>query len=136
MGKVVVGFCYQSHKDFENVSIDESVSVYVSVPRIASDSSESIEVTIIQHDTVTATYIRVHHVSICFTLTFVQGHTYLNHENNKGSITSETVQARPIKFPVKIVRIKVYIILASPMTLTVTQGYNCVDKRDTFLLVV
>ena len=36
-----------------------------------------------------------------------QGHADLNHENNKHSILSETVQATPIKFAVKIVRLKV-----------------------------
>ena len=31
-------------------------------------------------------------------LAFIQGHSYLNHETNKCSIISETVQAMPIKF--------------------------------------
>ena len=44
-------------------------------------------------------------------LPFMQGHTYLNHENNNCSIISETVQAMLIKFPVKIVRLKVYNII-------------------------
>ena len=39
---------------------------------------------------------------IILTLTFIEGHKYLNHENNKGLIISETVQAMPIKFVVKI----------------------------------
>ena len=36
-------------------------------------------------------------------LTCIQGHTDLNHENNKCLILSETVQAMPVKFAVKIV---------------------------------
>ena len=47
---------------------------------LASDSSETIEVTIIKLGTVTASEIRMHHVLIMLTLTF-QGHTYLNREN-------------------------------------------------------
>ena len=39
--------------------------------------------------TVTASYMRMHHVLIILTLTFIQGHTYLDHENNKCSIISE-----------------------------------------------
>ena len=35
--------------------------------------------------------------------------TYLNHENNKYLIISETIQAMPIKFAVNIVRLKFYI---------------------------
>ena len=39
-----------------------------------------------------------------------QDHTDLNHENNKGLIISETIQAMPIRFAVKIVQLKVYMI--------------------------
>ena len=35
----------------------------------------------------------MHHMLIILTLTFIQGHTDLNRENNKCSIISETVQA-------------------------------------------
>ena len=38
--------------------------------------------------------------------------TDFNHEHNKCSIISETVQAIPIKFTVKIVRLEVYIIIS------------------------
>ena len=37
-----------------------------------------------------------------------KGHVYLNHESNKCSIVLETVQAMPIKFAVKIVRIRIF----------------------------
>ena len=46
----------------------------------------------------------MYHVAHLFTLTFIQGHTDLNHENNKCSIISETVEAMPMAFSVKIVR--------------------------------
>ena len=45
----------------------------------------------------------MHHVLIILTLTFMQGHTNLNHENNKCSIISDFVQAIPVRFAVKIV---------------------------------
>ena len=47
----------------------------------------------------------MHHVLIILTLTFIQGHIDLNHENNKCSIISEIFQALPIKFFVQIVRL-------------------------------
>ena len=74
---------------------------------LASDSSETVEVIIIKLDTVTASDMLMHHVLIILILTFTQGHTYLNHENNKCSIISETVQATTITFDVKVVRLKV-----------------------------
>ena len=58
---------------------------------------------IIKLGTVTASDMRMHHMLIILTLTFIQGHTDLNHENNKCLIILETVQAMPIKFAVKIV---------------------------------
>ena len=54
----------------------------------------------------------MHNVLIMLALTFIQGHTDLNHEHNKCSIISETVQAMPIAFDVKIVRLKVYTIVS------------------------
>ena len=60
---------------------------------LASDSSETIEVIIIKLGTVTALTMVMHHVLIILTLTFIQGHTDLNHENNKCSIISETDQS-------------------------------------------
>ena len=40
------------------------------------------------------------------------------------------LKAMPIKFVVNIVRLKVYITIASRMTLTFTQDYDCVSKLD------
>ena len=58
---------------------------------LASDSSETIEVMIIKLGTVTASDMLLHHVLIILTLTFIQGNTDVNHENNKGLIISETI---------------------------------------------
>ena len=52
---------------------------------------------------VAASDMRMRHMLIILTLIFIQGHTELNHENSKCLIISETVQAMPIKFVVKIV---------------------------------
>ena len=78
---------------------------------LASDYSETIEV-IIKLGTVTASDMRMHRVLIILTLTFIQGHTDFNHENNKCLIISETVQAMPIMFAVKLVRLKAYKIFS------------------------
>ena len=43
-------------------------------------------------------------------------------------IISVTVQAMAIKFAVKIVRLKVYMTIASPMTVTFIQGHKCVSN--------
>ena len=77
----------------------------------------------------------MHHVLIILTLTFIQGHKDLNNENEKCSITSETVQALPITLAVKIVRRKVYIIVSqfdvlapqsrSPVRLKLDKCLNC-----------
>ena len=78
--------------------------------------SETAEVIIVQLGTVTASSAtRIHHVSIISTLTFLQGHTDLNRESNTCSISLETVQfqAMPIKFVMKVIRPKVYIIFFS-----------------------
>ena len=54
---------------------------------IASDSLEIIKAIIIKLGTETASDImRMHHMLIILTLTSIQGHTDLNHENNKYSI--------------------------------------------------
>ena len=67
---------------------------------LASDSSEPVKVTIITLGTETTSDMALHQVLIILTLTFIQGHTDINHENHKCSIFSETetVQAIPIKF--------------------------------------
>ena len=53
----------------------------------------------------------MHHMSIIVNLTFIQGHTDLDHENNKCSTIAETFEAIRIKFAVKIVRLKDYDII-------------------------
>ena len=67
----------------------------------------------------------MHHVLNILAMTFIQGHTDLNHENNKCLIISENIQAMPIKFAVKIVRLKINMTIVSPMILTFTsQGHD------------
>ena len=74
---------------------------------LASHSSGPIEVIIIKLDTVTASDMTMHHVFHYIALTFIQGHTDLNHDNSKCPIISETVQAIPMRFAVKMLRVKV-----------------------------
>ena len=73
---------------------------------LTSDSSETVEIIIVKLGTVTAWDMRMHHVLIILTLTFIQGHTDLNHEKNKCFIISETIKnlfkVLPITFAVKI----------------------------------
>ena len=68
-------------------------------------SGSSSKVIISRLGTVTASDMKMHHVLMILTLTFIQGHTDLNHEKNNCSIISETCQAMPIKFAVRIVRL-------------------------------
>ena len=75
-------------KKFKIDKAKVSVCVYVS---FANDSSETVEVIIIKLGTVTASDMRMHHVLIILALPFIQGHTDLNHENNKCLIISETI---------------------------------------------
>ena len=79
---------FSSQKDSEKVNIDEAV-ICLSVASHISVTSEAI---VIKLDTVTASVIRIQHVLIVLTLPFIQGHTNLNHENNKCLIISEVVQ--------------------------------------------
>ena len=54
-----------------------------------------------------------------------------NHENIKGLIISETIisiKAMPLKFTLQIVRLKVYMTIAS----TFIQGQKCVSNWITF----
>ena len=91
------------------------VSYYLSVPHkrfLLKSSSSNLSM-------VTATDMRMPQVLI------IQGHTYLNHKNNKCSIISETVQAPPITFAVKIIRLKVYEIVSQFSDL---QGHNCISN--------
>ena len=71
---------------------------------LTGDAPETIEVIII--GMVRTSDMVMHHVLIILSLTFIQGHTILNDDNNKCSIISENVQAIPIKFAVKIARLK------------------------------
>ena len=48
--------------------------------------------------------MRMHRVLIMVTLTFIQGHTDLNHENNKCLIILETVQAIPTWHDGRVIR--------------------------------
>ena len=79
----------------------------------------------------------MHHVLIILTLTFIQGNTDFNHENNKCFIISETSQAMPITLnccedsPTKVY-MAVYMAIASPMTLTFMQGHKLVSNLTTF----
>ena len=104
--------------DFENVLLHHvRACVYVCVRPSVFPSpaiSKTSEVIAIKFDTVTASVTRMHHVLIILTLTFIQGHTDLLHENNQYSIISETVQAMPIKVccAMSLVRRKVYIMFS------------------------
>ena len=92
---------------------------------LASNSSETINVIIMQFGTVTASDKIMHQVLMILTLTFIQGHTYVNHESDKCSIISECVKAMPIKFAVKVVQLKVHIFVLSSMTLLFNQRHTC-----------
>ena len=119
----------ESPKRLKKITIAQTVSLWVSVLclLLASDSSETVQVIIIQFGTVTASDIIMHHVLIILTLTFVQGHTDLNNEN-KCLIISETVQTMPIKFAVKIVRLKVYMIFSQSDDIAVHSRWHCVSN--------
>ena len=82
----------------------------------------------------TASDMVMHHVLIILTLTFSQGHTDRNHENNKGLIISETVQAISIKFAVKIVRLKIYIIFSQSDNFALNSRSQLHLKLDRFVL--
>ena len=53
-------------------------------------------------------------------------------ENVKVMIISETIQAMPIKFALKIIWLKVYMTIASLMTLTFIQGHKFAWNLTTF----
>ena len=97
---------------------------------LTSDGSETVEIIIVKLGKVTASDMRMFHMLTISTLTFIQGHTDLNHDKNKCFIISESFQAMPIKFAVKIVRLKVYILssILIPMTFLFGQGHNCVSN--------
>ena len=81
------------------------ICVCVCVPlTFKSSSSETQEVIIIKLGMVTASDVVMRHVLSMLTLTlFKVTQIFLNHENHTCSIISETVQAIPIKFALKIV---------------------------------
>ena len=76
----------------------------------------------------------IHYMLIILTLTFIQGHTDLNHENNKCSIILETVQAILITFAVKIVLLKVYIIVSQSDDLAL-HSRSQLDKSYTCTII-
>ena len=78
--------------------------VYLS---LASDSSETIKVIIIKLGMETAWGMRMHHFYINYDID-INSRSHRSYTNCL--ITSETFQAMPIKFTVKIVWRKVYII--------------------------
>ena len=97
-------FVFKFAYDFQTFSLGESlvcqyVCLCVCVPR--KRFVDTIETIIINFGTVTASDVLVLHELIVLTLTFIQGHTYLNHGNNECLIISETIRAMPIKFAVK-----------------------------------
>ena len=64
----------------KTLKIDDPESVSVSVPvcvSLASVSSEAIIAITIKLGTVTTSDLRMHHVLLILTLTFIQGHTDL-----------------------------------------------------------
>ena len=127
-------FCFQSPNDFEKFTIDQTlcvcawcvcacmcvcvhtlcVCVCLSVASHISETRQAIAITLVT--LVTASVMRMRHVLIILTLTFIKGHTDLSHENNKCSIILKTVQlqlqAMPITFAVNIVWLTVYIIFS------------------------
>ena len=80
----ITGCVFKIGYDFEEKfttvkkhTIDEAkVCVCVCVP-LATDSSETINVIVIKRGTVTATDMRMHHMLITLTLTFIQDNTDL-----------------------------------------------------------
>ena len=76
---------------------------------LASDSSEIIEVIIITLGTVTASDMLMHHNANASRVNYSFKVAHLNQEYDASLIISETIQAMPTRFAVKIVRLKVYI---------------------------
>ena len=76
---------------------------------VSLHSSETIKVLIIKLGKVrvTASNMVLYHMLLILTLTYIHGHTDLNHENNTCLIISETVPSNPHHVAVKIVKPKV-----------------------------
>ena len=92
-------------------------------------------------DKVTASVTGMHHVWIILTLTFIQLVNFkvtqiLIVKIINAPLFEKLVQAMPIKFGVKIVWLKVYIIFASLMILTFTQGHKFISKYTNFVGLV
>ena len=98
---------------------------------LASNSSEPIKVIIIKVDMVIASDMRMHHVLIILTKV-----TLIKIVKIISSIILETFQAMPIKFALKIVRWKVYIIFSQSDDLGLHSRSEQHLKRDTFKLVL
>ena len=87
------------------------VCVWCCVQFLASDSLEAVDIIIVvKRGMVTASVTRMRHVLIRLTLTFIQGHTDRNHQNNECFDYSRNYsKAMPITFAVRIVRLNCYI---------------------------
>ena len=115
------------------------VSVCLSVPRklflgTIKVIPRNIIVIIINLSTVTASEMVMLQGLIILTLTFIQGHKDRNHENNKCSIISATVQVTPIPFFVKIVGLKVYLICSQSDDLALHPRSQLRFRLDTFVI--
>ena len=92
---------------------------------LANDSSETVEVIIVNLGTVTASDMMMYHVlTTLLNLTFIQD---LNHENNKCLILSEIIQAVPIRFAVKTQGLYYYC-----QSDGLDQGHKCVSNLTNF----
>ena len=78
LGNIIISSCLFATANFNVGDLSQSVGLSVCVS-LASDSSESIEVIMWF-----ASDRLIHHMLIILTLIFIQGHTDLNQENNKG----------------------------------------------------
>ena len=76
--------------------------------------SEIVEVIIVKLDTVTASDVRMHHVLIVLTSPSSKV-TQIEIMREKSLIISKTIQATPIKFTVKTVRVKVCVTICQPV---------------------
>ena len=96
---------------------------------LASDTSKTVEVIIIKLGAVTASdnYENASRVTY---IDLDLHSSSLNHEYNKCSVISKTVQTMPIKFAVKRVRLKRYISsFLSPMILIFTSLHNSTESQ-------
>ena len=118
-----------------NCKTTETVFVYVCLcVCLAGDSSETVQVNIVKLklDTVTASGMRMHHVLIILTLTFIQGHTDQNHENNNFDYFKKICKQWPSI--VKRVWLSIYMTIGSTITLAFIQGHKCISNLTTFNL--